>query len=402
MLVGIQNFTGMSGEFDVQLAVENVSFDDRRVSIPPGKTKSILFSGEPSGLEEKVMSVHLDVEDDFQLDNSASAILSAVSPLHILLVSANRNSLLPDLLKSYGKHVKLDLVDPADYHGTVDADLTIFDGGTPTGREAFKGFSEIASGTHLIFINPGSNLPFIREDTLVVETETALVRVIKEDESHPLMTGVSLQGLLVRESGHRELPLWGHSLVETEKGALIWIGRQSDSQLLVFEFDAFNPKISDFALTIPAGPQFVYQCLAWFEAGVSPLQPLLFQEGRTRHAFQTGEQIRIDATIGDIGLRIQKPDKTMVELENSIFTQTDQIGVYTLFADNTELERFTVNLLNPTESALGHSATAPVAEISAHVGAELQPMAQEVWRWFGLVAFVVLFLEWWFYHRSDL
>ena len=407
VLIGIQNFTGTSREFDVQLAVENVSFDDRRVSIPPGKTKSVLFSGEPSGLEEKVMSVHLDVEDDFPLDNSASAILSAVSPLHILLVSANRNSLLPDLLKSYGKHVKLDLVDPADYHGTVDADLTIFDGGTPTGREAFEAprfhrSSEVASGTHLIFINPGSNLPFIREDTLVVETETALVRVIKEDESHPLMTGVSLQGLLVRESGHRELPLWGHSLVETEKGALIWIGRQSDSQLLVFEFDAFNPKISDFALTIPAGPQFVYQCLAWFEAGVSPLQPLLFQEGRTRHAFQTGEQIRIDATIGDIGLRIQKPDKTMVELENSIFTQTDQIGVYTLFADNTELERFTVNLLDSAESALPHSSMSTMPEGSTEGAAGLQPIAQEIWRWFALTACLLLLVEWWFYHRNGL
>ena len=402
VLIRIQNFTGMSREFDVQLAVENVSFDDRRVSIRPGETKSVLFSGEPSGLEGKVMRVHFDVEDDFPLDNSASAILSAVSPFHILLVSDSRNSLLPDLLKSYGKHVKLDLVDPVDYHGTGDADLTIFDGGTPTGREAFEGFSEMASGTHLIFINPGSNLPFIREDTPVVETETALVRVIKEDESHPLMAGVSLQGVLVKESWHRELPLWGDSLVETEKGTLIWIGQKSDNQLLVFEFDAFNPETSNFALTIPAAPQFVYQCLAWFEAGISPLQPLLFQEGRTRHAFRTGEQVRIGSTMGDIGLRIQKPDETMVELDNPIFTQTDQIGVYTLFADNTELERFTVNLLNAKESALLHSSVSTMPEDSTEAEAGLQPIAQEIWRWFALTAYLLLLVEWWFYHRSGL
>ncbi len=402
VLIRIQNFTGMSREFDVQLAVENVSFDDRRVSIRPGKTKSVLFSGEPSGLEGKVMRVHFDVEDDFPLDNSASAILSAVSPFHILLVSDSRNSLLPDLLKSYGKHVKLDLVDPVDYHGTGDADLTIFDGGTLTGREAFEGFSEMASGTHLIFINPGSNLPFIREDTPVVETETALVRVIKEDESHPLMAGVSLQGVLVKESWHRELPLWGDSLVETEKGTLIWIGQKSDNQLLVFEFDAFNPETSNFALTIPAAPQFVYQCLAWFEAGISPLQPLLFQEGRTRHAFRTGEQVRIGSTMGDIGLRIQKPDETMVELDNPIFTQTDQIGVYTLFADNTELERFTVNLLNAKESALLHSSVSTMPEDSTEAEAGLQPIAQEIWRWFALTAYLLLLVEWWFYHRSGL
>ena len=214
---------------------------------------------------------------------------------------------------------------------------------------------------------------------------------------------MSLQDVLVKESWHRELPLWGDSLVETEKGALIWSGRKSNSQRLVFEFDAFNPEISDFALAIPAAPQFVYQCLAWFEAGIAPLQPFLFQESGTRHAFRTGEQIRIDATIENVGFRVQKPDKTMIELENSIFTQTDQVGVYTLFADNTELERFTVNLLNPMESALTHSTAAPMSkERASEVDTGLQPIAQEIWRWFALTACLLLVVEWWFYHRSDL
>ena len=209
VLVRIQNFTEVSKEFDVRLAVENVSLDDRTVSIPPGKAKSILFSGEPSGLEGKIMSVYLDVEDDFPLDNSASAILSAVPPLHILLISDNRNSLLPNLLKAYGNHVKLDLVDPVDYHGTVGADIAIFDGGTPAGREALGTFSEVASGTHLILINPSSALPFIFDDVSAVEMVNTPTRVIKEDESHPLMRGVSLHGMLVKESGYRELPALG-------------------------------------------------------------------------------------------------------------------------------------------------------------------------------------------------
>ncbi len=402
VLVGVQNFTETPREFDVQLAVENVSLDDRTMSILPGKTRAILFSDDPSGLEGKVMSVHLDIEDDFALDNSASAILSAVPPLHILLISDNQNSLLPNLLKSYGSHLKLEQVDPMDYHGTVDADLIIFDGSTPTGRDALSDFSEVDSETHLIFIAPGSNLPFILDDVSAVEMVETPTRVIKEDEGHPLMVGVSLQGVLVKESWYRELPLWGDSLIETEKGSLIWSGQKSDSQLLVFEFDAFNPKISDFALTIPAAPQFVYQCLAWFEAGIAPLQPLLFQESRTRHAFQTGEQVRVGLTREGRTLHVQKPDETMVELDNPIFTQTDQIGVYTLFADNIELERFTVNLLNAKESALSHSSVSTMPEDSREGETGLQPIAQEIWRWFALTACLLLFVEWWFYHRNGL
>ena len=406
VLIGIQNFTDTPRELDVQLAVEDVPLDDRTVSISPGETKSVLFSGDPSGLEGKVLSGHLGVDDDFPLDNSAWALLSAVSPLRILLVSDNRKSLLPELLNSYGDHVKLDLVDPADYHGTGDADVAIFDGGTLAGREAFGPSilyeaSEAASGSHLVFIAPGNNLPFIREGAPIVETETTPVRVIKEDGNHPLMGDVSLQGLQVSESMYRALPLWGHSLVETEKGALIWLGSKADTRLLVFEFDAFNPEISTFALAVPDGPQFIYQCLVWFEAGTAPLQPLQSQEAGTRHAFRAGEPVRVALTREGRTLHVQKPDETTVKLENSMFTETDQIGVYTLFVDDRRLERFTVNLLNATESALSHSSTVSVTEVPLEVGGGLQPMTQEIWRWFAIGALLLLVLEWWFYHRSS-
>ena len=406
VLIGIQNFTDTPREIDVQLAVETVPLDDRTVSVPSDATRSVLFSGDPSGLEGKILSGHLGVDDDFPLDNSAWALLSLVPSLRISLVSDNRRSLLPELLKSYGDNVQLHLVNPVDYHGTGDADVTIFEGDTLAGREAFGRSilyeaSEIASGTALVFIAPGDNFPFIREDASIVETERTPVRVIKEDVNHPLMENVSLQGLQVSESTHRVLPLWGHSLVETEKGALIWSGSRLGTRLLVFEFDAFNPEISNFALTIPEVPQFIYQCLAWFEAGTAPLQPLQSQKSRTRHAFRTGEVVNVALTREGRTLHVQKPDGTAVRVDSPIYDETDQIGVYTLFEDDTQLERFTVNLLNPTESALSYSPTVQITEPSVDVVAGLQPMAQEIWRWFALAAFLLLMLEWWFYHRSS-
>ena len=402
VLIGIRNFTDAPRELDVQLAVEDEPFDEKAVTIPSSKTKSILFSGDPSGLVGKVMSAHLQLEDDFLLDNSASALLSTVSSLRILLVSDNSKSLLPALLRTYGEHVQLRQVVPADYHGTGDAHIAIFDGGTPAGREVFGNFSEVASGTHLVFINPGSNLPFIPEDARGVEEVTAPMRVIKTDKTHPLMVGVSIQGLQVIKSTYRKLPLSGHSLIETENGSLIWFGQESSSQFLVFEFDAFNPEISPFALTVPDGPLFFYHCLEWFEARSATLQSFAFQEGQTRHAFRAGEHVRI-TPIGDgVPLQVQKPDNKTVEVIDSIFTETDQVGVYTLFADDSQLERFTVNLLNPKESALPHSGTGPAAEMPTAIENGLQPMTQEVWRWFALMACLFLLLEWWFYHRNTL
>ena len=400
VLVRVQNFTDNPKEFNVQLAVENSPLDDRTVSIPPDDAKSVLFSGNPSGLEGKVISVHLGIEDDFSLDNTASAILSGVSPLRILLISDNQKSLLPELIRTYGKHVELDMVAPEDYNGTGNADIAIFDGGTSAGRQAFGNYAEVDSRTHLIFINPNGNLPFVQGEPSSGE----LTRIVKTDDAHPLMAGVSLQGLQVRESTYRNLPLWGHSLVETEKGSLIWLGNPEASiQFLVFEFDAFNPEVSAFAVTIPAGPLFVYQCLAWLEAGTAPLQPIVLQEGRTRHAFRTGEEVIIALKNRDTPLHVQKPDETVVTLDNSAFTQTDQVGVYTLFADDgRELERFTVNLLDAEESVLSHSAAIDEEKTVASLETGIQPIAQEVWRFPALLAFGVLLIEWWFYHRDRL
>ena len=405
VLVGIRNFTETPRELDVQLAVEGEPFDEKTASIAPGEMKSILFSDDPSGLEDKVISAHLqleDDEDDFVVDNSAFALLSTVSQLRILLVSDNPKSLLPALLRTYGKHVQLRLVSPADYHGTGDAHIAIFDGGTRAGREAFGSFSEVASGTHLVFINPGSNLPFIPEDARVVEEVTAPLRVIKTDRTHPLMVGVLMERLQVLESTYRKLPLSGRSLIETEKGTLIWLGQESSSQFLVFEFDAFNLDIPSFALTVPDGQLFFYHCLEWFEARSAPLQSFAFQEGQTRHAFRTGEHVKIAPIGEDIVLHVQKPDNKTVEVVDSIFTETDQVGVYTLFADDKPLERFTVNLMDPKESALPHPGAAPTAEVPTAIEGELQTMTREVWRMPALLACVVLLLEWWFYHRDGL
>ncbi len=400
VLVSVQNFTDTVREVDVELAVENAAFDSKTVSIPSKATKPVLFSDDVSGLVGQVLRVRLQIEDDFTLDNSAAAVLAGVSQLRILLVSDNGKSLLPSLLAAYGEHVDLHQVTPTDYLGTGDSDIAVFDGSTPAGREALARSADAALGTHLIFVNPGDNLPFIGEAAGDVKEVTAPVRVIETAETHPLMTNVFLQGVRVLNSTSRTLPLSGRSLVETEGGVLIWVAQASGRQFLVFEFDAFNPEVSNFATTIPDAPLFVYQSLARFEAGTATLLPLEFTEGRTRHVFRTGEHVNITSIAEGATLHVEKPDKKTVNVTGSLFTETDQVGVYTLYVDERPLERFTVNLLDAGTSALPHPATTTEADTPASIENGLQPMMQEVWRFPALFACIVLLLEWWFYHRE--
>ncbi len=371
-----------------RLANYEKPFDDKVVSIPAGRTQSVLFSGDAAGLEGQVISVRLELTDDFPLDNTVSSLLLPRPPLHILLVSDRELSLLTHLLKTHGEHVEARQVSTDAYHGSGDADVTLFDRFSP---------ENVPTG-NVIFLNPRETLPFGTD----VETDTAAARVISEDKTHPLMQGVSLIGLQVSEASHRELPIWGRSLVETEKGSLIWAGTEADRQILVFEFDAFTPEISAFALTIPAAPLFIYHTLAWFEAGTAPIQPLSDRYGQQalRHAFRTGESLRM-AFPSTARIHVQKPDDTRIEVDTGVFTQTDMTGIYTVLVEDTPVERFTVNLLDAAESTLSPPLTTSAETERATTDAPLQPVTQEVWRWPAVLAFALLLLEWGVYHRKS-
>ena len=112
-----------------RLANNEKPFDDKLVSIPAGGTQSVLFSGDASGLEGQVIRVRLEVEDDFPLDNTASALLLPRPPLRILLVSDRELPLLTHLLKTHGAHVEMLQVDTDAYHGSGDALMSPFSTG---------------------------------------------------------------------------------------------------------------------------------------------------------------------------------------------------------------------------------------------------------------------------------
>ncbi len=396
VLARIQNWTDTEREINIALELEGrTAIDEKTVTLPPKEVKSVLFSINAEGLEGVAINLHLLNADDFDLDNRVWAILNPKKQVRILLVSDRDQPLLIELLRSYRDRVELQTVFTDEFHGTGDADVVIFDRGIPSEHD----FLNLPGTASIILINLREELPFMAEP--VLQIVTIPVSVIKEDRTHPIMQDVSIMGLKIKESVRRELPIWADSLVQTEKGSLIWIGTNTDKQFLVFEFDAFNPEISDFLFTIPDAPIFVYQCLAWFEAANVPIKSLTLQKDKTGQIFQTGEQLKINIpTLERSTIQIKKPDSTTVELDSEVFTETDQIGVYSVFAGGSLFERFAVNLLDATESTLSPPTTESNPQEQVSEKELLQPLMQEVWQWTALFAVCLLLCEWWFYHRS--
>ncbi len=397
ILTRIKNWTNTEREITTQLTlVGGGAIDEKELSIPADKEKSILFSINADRLEGKAISLQLtDAKDDFNLDNIAWTILKHKKKFKILLVSDRKLPFLTNLLKSYGEHVSLQTTTTNEFRGSGDADVIIIDGGMLSTNLNLNAIDSAG----VIYINWQSELPMFQGSTF--ETVESPVNVISVNRIHTMMQNVSLDGLNIKKSLKRELPIWGEPLIESDKSALIWIGMNASSQYLVFEFDAFNPEISDFPFTIPDVPIFIYQCLAWFESNNVPIKSLTLQQNTIGQFFNTSETLSIDIPTQDNpNVKVQKPDGNRIELQENVFTETDQIGIYSVFVEDVRYERFAVNLLDENESKLTVSSLDPITHEQVSGKEFLQPIQHEVWQWVALFAVCLLLCEWWFYHRK--
>ena len=386
VLVGIQSFADTPKEFQVHLGIEGKSFfEDKSVVLPPRETTSVLFALEDDErFYGQVVTARLDIDDDLSVDNVATAILQPPPKWKVLLVSDRNQPPLTAILKT-DPHISLNQIQTSGYHGSGDNDILIFNQFIP---------DPLPEG-NMVFLNPIGGLPF-----MPTQENTQPTQIIDQDSTHEVMRDVSLIDLEVKASLQVQLPLWGIPLVETNHAPLIWLGEQDKGKMVVFAFAPFDLDVSNFATSIPSAPILISQCLGWLGSATSPIQPNLVK---------TGEPVKIRLEhINEVEwVTVQTPNGDVQELQTRdsriVFTDTTQIGVYTVFVDGEPLGRFAANLLNPQESDLSlpqlgdNSNTVADTE---QVQSNLPEVNREIWGYAAVFALLLLILEWWIYHQN--
>lgn len=401
ILVELQNFADIPKQVQVRLEIEGRWTNDETVTVAVKETASIVFTEEDEGFDGQIISARLvDVNDDLSVDNIAFAILHPPPEWKVLLVSNREQPLLTSMLKT-NPHVVFSQIRAEDYHGLANRDMVILDRFVP----------KLLPDGNAIFLNPVEGLPF-----MPVQKSVQPLSVINQNQTHPVMRNVSLLGLEVKESLMCELPIWGISLVETTRGPLIWLGTQvhrsevlhekETRKVIVFAFDPFDLQISRFALfdrSIASAPILMAQCFEWLESATAPIQPDVVKAGEP-------VKIRIDHPDEVEKVTVLLPDGTSENLEigtsSIFFTETHQVGVYTLLVNGQPWGKFAVNLLDVEESDIsprGFPKDVESAEDAdtAYMGQdELQAVNQELWGYAAIFALLLLVVEWWFYHRN--
>lgn len=318
--------------------------------------------------------------DDFALDNVAFAIYTPPVNRNILLVSEGNLfleqllSLLPNLMP---------------FRAVPDAEGQLTLPNTPFGVYVFDGIipGDLPPADVLI-VNPPPN------DLFEVGTVTdQLTNPLVTD--HPLTQFVEWGNVHVSQAKQVTLPDWGRILINTDATPLVFVGETGGRRVAVVTFDLHD---SDLPLQV-AFPVLFSNLLNYLSPPNAFDAPngLLPNQGITIRPEPGVEGIAIAAPSGEVF-------SPLLEEVAVFFQDTGELGVYAvnyLPGDQVPAEFFAVNLFAPEESNIQPAADIRIGLLAVQPQQENELGNRELWNWLAALALLILFVEWWVYHRRQ-
>src|SRR5437660_5606953 len=366
------NYTGEMQTFTFTLAVDGNAIADKTVTLEPNVRRSLLLPFSHTG--GGVVKASIDVRDDLATDNTAWAVLPPPRKIAVMLVSPG-NLFLEKVLRT-DPQVALDVRTPDQYQGGMgEADVVVLDSVT---------LPRVGQG-RCVFVNAvPADVPL--ETLGRIERPT----IMDWDRSHPVMRHVEFAKVNI-EDALRIRPLAaGRPLVEAVGGPLIYALEEPDRKALFVGFDLFK---TDFPLRV-AFPLILSNGLRW-------LHPAGLDQASLQ--LTAGQPILLPVEHGVTSVSVNTPGGRTVKAQVTrgvvSFTETDEVGVYTLSTAKGET-KIAVNLADADESDI---TPRPLPTAAARATEAVTPVAvqRELWQLFVVIALALLVIEGLLYWRRQ-
>ncbi len=364
----------------VSFSVGGQLFSAQQLTVPAGKAESIVLADLPAGPAVYQAKLSLPASaadpvalDSFALDDTAWAVYQPPSAGRVLLISP-KNIFLEQVL--------------AALPGLEPFRLTP---GAPLPNDPFNlyVFDSVITDTlpagDLLLVNPPSNPLFTVGGTF---TNTALAQLATND---PLAQNLDWGNVHILKARQVTPPTWARVLVMGEGGPLVFAGETGGRRVAVLTFDLHD---SDLPLQI-AYPILMANLINY----LAPSQAFSAPDG-----LRPGGTLTLKPSGGDTVIAIEDPHGARYAAQTTeagvIFADTHTLGVYTAFSNQAILGSFAVNLFNPGESNIRPAQFITVGRSDVTASARDETGQLEIWPWVAAVAFIILLIEWWIYHRG--
>jgi len=370
--VSLVNHSPEAQTFDFALAIDGKTIAEKSLTLEPNVRRSIVlpFTHEAGG----TVTAKIGVSDDLATDNIAYAVIPPPKKIAVTLVSPG-NLFLEKVLRT-DPTVALEVKTPEQYQGGMgEADVIVLDSSTPP---------KVGPGRYVFVNTVPPDVPL--EVLGRLENPT----VMDWDRTHPVMRHVEFAKVAIQDAMRVRPLAAGRALVEAVGGPLLYALEEPDRKAIFIGFDLFK---TDFPLRV-AFPLILSNTLRW-------LHPAALDQSSLQLA--AGQPILLPVAHGISSATVNTPSgravKALVTRGVVSFTDTDEVGVYTLSTGRGDL-KLAVNLGDGDESDVTPHPLPTPAPTAAGASPPV-PIQRELWPLFVLIAAALLALEGLLYWRRQ-
>lgn len=372
----IQNFDNQPRSANVTLTADGQPIESRAIDLPAGGSSQLYFTDLPP--EARVIQLQLDQRDALDADNRATLVRGAAPTTPVLLVTRG-NLFLQKALEAV-PGVTLYQVTPRSYP-TVDTG--------PYGVLVFDGYIPDRPPTKNALIVDPSDTPWLPLEGVV---RTPPITLWRNDD--PTLAYVDLRSVQIARASNVKLPDWAHPLIQSNGVALGFVGDNNGARIvgLTFNLQQSNLPLSPaFPILVSNVMRFLTPPAVTQSASLAPGVPAIVQPRPGVERVVVSGPAGLSWTIVPSGGVVR-------------FDQTDQVGLYQateyIGSQSVDVQRFAVNLFDPTESDLRPRANlVDRVSPSGSSPGEKTPVVHE-YAWYLLLLAVPLMVgEWWWFHR---
>jgi hypothetical protein len=366
----VANFSTNSQQTDLELLLDDRLVETRPVTIPAGETSPQIFVAKQA--RDGVFTLRLTAKDDLAVDNQASVVSLLPKPVKVLLVSKG-NRLLERALRSV---VNVQLATATDLTDSGAAfDFVVLDDVTPSVWPAGN-----VLAIHVMNTNWVPEVKHLEAPALV-----------DWKSSHPLLRYAGFDNVQVVQSLTAKAPSWAVSVLEAPQAPLILAGDLGRQRIIWIGFDILE---SNWPLRV-SFPIFIANAVDWLNPANARNGQLLVKAG---DAFRMGiaeptDTARITLPGGQARTLPLGPKATEV-----VFADTFKEGTYHLRVGTNDTT-FCVDLLDVAESNIKPREEVQLGKYTTVAATSTRRTNMELWRTIAALGFVVLLIEWWYYHR---
>jgi hypothetical protein len=401
----LENFGPNPAKVSAQLFLDERLVDADQLEVSPGEPQGVAF--DITAISSGVLRLKITTKDDLLLDNEAWLALSPPRRAKVLLVTPGNEPLKMAMETKSAREIAEVQIEPPEYlkskayESQASAggyDLVVFDRCQPEARAKTASMPQ----ANTLFI--GALPP---EGNWSAGPKSDVPQIIDIDTAHPLMQWLDMGDVLLAAGTPLKPPAGATVLIDSDLGAMMAVAPREAFEDVVLGFSILDE--------VPAadGKSKKVYGTNWPTRQSFPvfIRNLFEYYGEIRSG-AGGENVRpgMPATLesggGQSTLTILSPSGGKTELKfdklgKLSFTQTAELGIYSVQSGGKTVDRFAVNLFDAGESDIRPNASPTIKLGDVEVKGETawQSARKEIWKFAVLVGLAVLLIEWYIYNR---